>query len=91
MTLLLNDETGEVVGHILYTPMEEVWREDWKERWCFTCRKRLTFEYVVSIPICITGDETGCWYGPTNSIECPNCHRTDADCFPGTSREWSDE
>ncbi len=78
--------------HILHTPMEAVHRSVIAEnRWCFHCRRRQTFEYVVERPICITGDETGCWYGPTRSIECAVCHTTDGDCFPGTQREWADD
>ena len=80
--------------HILRTPVEEVWRVphfDGEQRWCFTCRARRTFEHVVAKPVCITGEETGCWYGPSHRIECTVCKREDADCFPGTQREWRDE
>ena len=77
--------------HILYTPMEEVRREQHgEERWCFRCRKKQVFEWVMDVPICITGEETGCWYGPSHSIECSVCHLIDGDYFPGTSREWDE-
>lgn len=79
-------------AHILHTPMEETYRRiHGQRRWCFTCREKQWFEYVVQTPICVTGDETGCWYGPTRSIECVVCHTTDGDCFPGTQREWADD
>jgi hypothetical protein len=88
---LLN-EAGECVGHMLITPMEEVRREwDGKDvRWCFGCRSRQLFEYVVTAPICITGEEAGCWYEPTHSIECSNCLLEDGDLFPGRMRCWDE-
>ncbi len=76
--------------HILHTPMNEVSREPYgtEPRWCFYCRKRRSFEHVTNLPICESLDDTGCWYGPSHSIECSVCGRSDADCFPGTEREW---
>lgn len=77
--------------HILHTPMNEVHRAtDGEARWCFTCRTKRTFEHVVDVPVCVTGNEAGCWYGPSHSIECSVCHTTDGDYFPGTEREWSE-
>lgn len=63
--------------------MEEVHRESDGERWCFRCRKRREFEYVITAPVELS------YYGPTRQIECTHCHTTDGDCFPGTEREWS--
>lgn len=86
--------------HILHTPMEEIHREpDGEERWCFVCRKRRTFEYVVTRPIVEPpqpGKEdeyefpTGAYYGPTHQISCATCDTIDGDMFPGTYREWED-
>jgi hypothetical protein len=75
--------------HILRTPMEEVARRSEGERWCFRCRKRREFVYVVTRPIVRSLDDTGSWYGPTHQIECTICRAVDGDCFPGTEREWA--
>jgi hypothetical protein len=74
--------------HILHTPMEEVARKAHGERWCFVCRKRRDFEYVITRPIVTSIHDTGAWYGPSHRIECTFCKTTDSDCFPGTAREW---
>jgi hypothetical protein len=74
--------------HILHIPMEEVSRRPDGERWCFVCRKRRVFEFVVERPIVTSIDDTGCWYGPTSQIECATCRTIDADLFPGRVREW---
>lgn len=86
--------------HILRTPMQEVRRDpDGDQRWCFRCRKRTQFEYVVSVPVVEPpkpGEEdtyefpTGAYYGPSREIVCATCHTVDGDCFPGTYREWED-
>ncbi len=70
--------------HIHWTePQEEVVREDIGERWCFQCRKRREFQYVVMAPVGMS------WYGPSPSIRC-ECGAIDGDLFPGREREWSD-
>lgn len=70
--------------HILWTdPLQEVVRQrNGKKRWCFTCRKRRDFEYVVQSPAVMSS------YGPTPHIECSVCHTHDSDLFPGHIREW---
>jgi len=71
--------------HIFWTePHEEVKREPDGERWCFQCRKRRVFEYVVSAPVEMS------YYGPRCSIECSVCHLSDGDLFPGRFREWGE-
>lgn len=72
--------------HILWTePQKEVVRkQDGDERWCFCCRKRRVFEYVVLSPIEMS------YYGPTRQIECTVCKTMDGDLFPGQYREWED-
>jgi hypothetical protein len=70
--------------------MEEIRRTTYEVRWCFVCRKRHTFEWVVTAPVIPenpTIDDMP-WYGPTDHIECSVCKTWDGDCFPGTSREW---
>jgi hypothetical protein len=61
---------------------ETVRREDGDERWCFKCRKKRQFEFVVNAPVGMS------YYGPTSSIECSHCHLHDTDLFPGYEREW---
>jgi hypothetical protein len=64
--------------------MKEIHRETDGERWCFTCRKRREFMYVVTAPVGIS------YYGPNPSIRCGTCGAIDGDVFPGTSREWAE-
>ena len=77
-------------SHILITPMEEVVRRTHGERWCFRCRTRREFWFVLERPIVTSIDDPGVYYGPTPHIECSACQTWDGDCFPGTSREWND-
>ena len=63
---------------------EEVRRTLEGERWCFVCRKRREFEYVVLVPVEMS------YYGPTRRIECSQCRTVDGDLFPGAEREWSE-
>lgn len=92
--------------HLLHTPMTETYRRtDGEGRWCFRCRCKRPFEYVITSPIVscwcpIDGRQddgegvvewsTGAWYGPSTHIECAVCHLVDGDCFPGRWREWED-
>lgn len=78
--------------HVLHTPMVETYRRiQGKRRWCYHCRKKQWFEQLREVPICETGDETGCYYGPTSRIECVVCRTVDSDLFPGRERVWEDE
>ena len=56
------------------------------ERWCFVCRKQREFRFIVGHD---PGPED--WYGPSLSVKCGTCKTSDADLFPGRSREWGDE
>jgi len=62
--------------------MREVKRESQGEKWCFRCRKRRDFLFIVTAPI------EPDWYGPTASIRCAHCNLQDGDLFPGREREW---
>ena len=64
--------------------MEEVKRESQGEKWCFVCRKRREFFFVVMSPV------EPSYYGPSGSVECVYCRSGDADLFPGIVREWED-
>lgn len=84
--------------YILTTgPHEEIHRnQDGDERWCFVCRKRRVFEFVIKSPVwdqSLPVDEwpTDAWYGPHHQIECSHCHTVDGDLFPGRWRAWGDE
>ena len=90
MSATTTDETTETTWHVLFTPMEEVKRRPDGERWCFVCRTRRPFEFVVSRPIITSLDDVGAYYAPTTQIECTACRTVDGDCFPGTEREWSE-
>jgi hypothetical protein len=67
--------------HILRTPMKEIHREEIGERWCFVCRKRVQFLYLVHATV------EPSYYDPNPSIECERGH-SDGDLFPGRIREW---
>lgn len=52
--------------------------------WCFYERKRRAHLFEVHAP---TDIEDMMW-GPTAQVRCASCGKVDADCFPGTWREW---
>ena len=63
-------------------PMVERRREPQGERWCFQCRRRVDFDFVVRVEV-----EPSYW-GPDASVECRPAGHIDGDLFPGRSREW---
>ena len=65
------------------TDMEEVHRKSEGVKWCFHCRTRHEFWWVVMAPVGLS------YYGPTGSIDGikPEC----SDLFPGWTREWEDD
>lgn len=66
------------------TRMVEVLREPHGEpRWCFRCRKRRQFLYVVHAP------DGPSYYGPNPSIRCEAEH-TDGDLGFGRERWWEE-
>lgn len=76
-----------VCGAICGEQLEEtVRRPNGEERFCFVCRKKRAFEFVVLAPVDMLS-----YYGPTPKIECATCHTTDGDMFPGREREWQEE
>ena len=74
-------------------PQMEVTRDekDGDERWCFKCRERREFRFIVRAPSVEDMMATGGFYGPTASIECAKCGTDDGDCFPGRYRIWGDD
>lgn len=75
---------GDSLVHINRGPemVEVVNRRDGETRWCFACRKRREFRYIVMAPV------KPDWYGPTRDIKCGHCRTSDGDLFPGGEREW---
>ena len=69
------------MSHILRVPTHVIDRAPFGTRWCFRCRKRVSFTLTVHAP-----DDPMSYYGPHSTIECERGH-TDGDCFPGTCRE----
>lgn len=61
---------------------EEIHREELDVRWCFICRKRRMFVYVVEREV------EPSYYDPHPTIKCVDKGHADGDCFPGQSREW---
>jgi hypothetical protein len=77
------DEEGHAFLNINHGPrMKEIRREDWAERWCFACRGRHMFLYVVDAPVEMS------YYGPNPSIRCGSCGQVNGDCGFGRAREW---
>ena len=73
----------ESVIHINHGPATaEVKREALGVRWCFGCRSRQEFWFIVTAPT------EPSYYGPDVDVKCGNCKLSDGDCFPGTFREW---
>lgn len=83
MTCQTYDLNGTVV-HVNHGPsmVEVVNRRNGKTRWCFKCRARREFRYIVMAPVVPD------WYGPNADIKCATCKTSDGDLFPGGEREW---
>lgn len=78
-------EEGVVI--ICAPDMEESSRRSMGVKWCFKCRGRHEFDWVVLTPTTLDG-----WYwGPTAHSECHGCHQQAGELFPGWSYRWEDE
>lgn len=64
------------------TAMVEHSRRSEGERWCFHCRKRHEFWWVVMVP------DGPSYYGPTAHME--GIGRDCTDLFPGWTRGWEE-
>jgi len=75
------EETDDVV--LCGTRMKEHSRRHFGHRWCFHCRCRHDFDWVVMVP------DGPSYYGPHAEIQgvTPGC----TDLFPGWSREWEED
>jgi len=65
-------------------PMRESYRESQGEKWCFVCRKRRDFHFIIWVPT------EPSYYGPNYAVRCDVCKKSDADLFPGREREWEE-
>lgn len=70
--------------HINFGPAmkEVVRRRDGEPRYCFKCRTKREFQYIVTAPI------EPDYYGPIADVRCGACNASDGDLFPGRQREW---
>ncbi len=76
------DYNGQAL-HISYGPeTREIVRRSEGEKWCFHCRTRREFFYIVTAPVVMD------WYGPNPGVKCGHCNTSDGDLFPGREREW---
>lgn len=79
--------TKEPVAIICRGPqMREASRDSMGVRWCFACRKRHNFTWVVMTPVIDWDDEgsiTAAMWGPTAHSECSNCKQRGSELFPG--------
>lgn len=79
---------GKVVGAICGPSGWEIIRdESIGEHWCFKCRKRRDFRFIVGRD----PDWENDYYGPSAHVECSVCNTVDGDCGFGSSREYSDD
>jgi hypothetical protein len=79
-------EGEKQVGTLCREPSMEVSRKpDGEERWCFYCRKRTTFERVITMPTFPS------YYGPNFSVRCTRAGHDDGDMFPGYYRVWGED
>jgi hypothetical protein len=77
---------------VCYGPqMEERSRTSMGVRWCFKCRTRAEFSWVVMSPV-IDWDDEGSIYaamwGPTAYSECGHCGKHGGELFPGWVYQW---
>lgn len=74
--------------------MEEASRASMGVRWCFKCRKRAEFSWVVLSPVIDWDDEASiaaAMWGPIAHSECGNCGRHAGELFPGWEYKWEDD
>lgn len=65
------------------TATKEASRRPLGDRWCFSCRKRHNFDWVVMVPDGMS------YYDPHVKIQGVGSRCTDL--FPGWSREWGED
>lgn len=93
MTALI-EELSPVVTICHGPAMEERSRDSMGVRWCFKCRKRAEFFWIVMTPVINLDDPDSLYaamWGPTAYSECGNCKRHAGELFPGWTYRWEDE
>ncbi|HVX57390.1 MAG TPA: hypothetical protein VHA37_06685 [Candidatus Saccharimonadales bacterium] len=67
-------------------PMEEASRTAMGVKWCFKCRTRAKFSWIVMAPVIDWDDEnsiSAAMVGPYAHSECGNCKQHAGELFPG--------
>lgn len=65
--------------------MEETSRDDMGVKWCFKCRGRHEFEWVILSPVIDWNDESSVYaamWGQIAHSECNGCHKHAGELFP---------
>lgn len=87
------EDFGRVV--ICHGPqMEKTSRDPMGVKWCFKCRKRAEFAWIVLSPVIDWNDEASiaaAMWGPTAFSECGNCKRHGGELFPGWTYRWEED
>jgi len=87
------EDFGRVV--ICHGPqMEETSRNSMGVKWCFKCRKRAEFAWIVMSPVIDWNDEasiSAAAWGPTAYSECGNCKQHGGELFPGWTYRWEED
>lgn len=73
-----------IAGALVNMPgrMKEIKRDSQGVKWCFHCRKRCEFFFIVTVEV------EPSYYGPNCYVQCGECKTSDGDCFPGRERTW---
>lgn len=74
--------------------MEETSRTSMGVKWCFKCRKRAEFTWIVMSPVIDWDDEASIYaamWGPTAHSECGNCGAHAGELFPGWSYSFEED
>lgn len=80
---------------ICYGPqMQESSRRSMGVKWCFKCRSRNEFAWIVMSPVIDWDDEASIYaamWGPTAHSECGGCKQSAGELFPGWEYNWGDD
>lgn len=74
--------------------MEERSRESMGVRWCFKCRGRHEFFWIVMVPVIDFSNEASIYaamWGPTAHSICTGCGQSWGELFPGRFYQWEDD
>lgn len=74
--------------------MKEQHRDPMGVKWCFKCRGRHEFTWIVMAPVIDWNDEgsiAAAMWGPTAHSECGGCHQPAGELFPGWEYRWEED